>query len=101
LIVTVIARIWLVGTRWADFTSARLDAGVEASGPHDFAFAVRESAVRQHAVDRSQAAFDPPCDLRVMPDAAASTASRPASVTIAIRPCEGRDGDAYNFDLGK
>src|ERR1700719_332832 len=30
-------------------TSARLDAGVEASGPHDFT--VRISAVRQHAVD--------------------------------------------------
>jgi hypothetical protein len=43
----------------------RLDAGVEASGPHDFA--VRVSIVRQPALP-------------------ASTASRPASVTIAIRP---------------
>jgi hypothetical protein len=37
----------------ADLTSAGLDAGVEASGPHDFA--VRTCVVRQRAVDRSQA----------------------------------------------
>src|ERR1700675_738536 len=36
-----------------------------------------------------------------MPAAAASTASRPASVTIAIRPSGGRDGEGYSFDLGK
>ena len=58
----------------------KLDAGVEASGPHDF-------AVRKHAPS-SEA---PP----------ASTASRPASVTIAIRPCEGWDGKGYRFDLGQ
>jgi len=49
----------------------QLDAGVEASGPHDF-------AVRRHAPS-SEA---PP----------ASIASRPASVTIASRPSVGRDG---------
>jgi hypothetical protein len=43
----------------ADFASARLDASVGASGPHDFA--VRFSAVRQRAVDNSQASLDPPC----------------------------------------
>src|ERR1700737_4215596 len=37
---------------------------------------------------------------RRAPNAAASTASRPASVTIAIRPSEGWDGGAYRFDLG-
>jgi hypothetical protein len=47
--------------------STRLDAGVEASGPHDFA--VRMSALSSLA---------PP----------ASTASRPTSVTIAKRPSE-------------
>jgi hypothetical protein len=36
------------GPGQADFTSAKLDAGVEASGPHDFA--VRKSAVRQCAL---------------------------------------------------
>src|SRR6266851_6131933 len=49
-------------------SSRRLDAGVEASEPHDFAV--------QHV---SSSALT------------ASTASRPASVTIASRPSEGRD----------
>ena len=31
----------------------------------------------------------------------ASTASRPASVTIAIRPSVGRDGGGYRVDLGQ
>src|ERR1700738_3938960 len=31
----------------------------------------------------------------------ASTASRPASVTIAIRPSGGRDGGGYRSDLGQ
>jgi hypothetical protein len=48
-------------------TSRKLDAGVEASGPHDFA--VRVSTV--------------------VIGAATSTASHPASVTIAIRPSFG------------
>jgi hypothetical protein len=34
-------------------TTAGLDAGVEASGPHDFA--VRSNIFRQRAIDRSQA----------------------------------------------
>src|SRR5258707_14780911 len=33
------------------------------------------------------------------PDAAASTASHPASLTIRIRPSVGRDGDSSRFDL--
>ncbi len=41
----------------------------------------------------------------VLPDGTsdflASTASHPASVTIAIRPCMGRDGAGYGFDLGQ
>jgi hypothetical protein len=50
---------------------ARLDAGVEASGPHDF-------AVRMRALS----------SLALL----ASTASRPASVTIMTRPSVGWDG---------
>ena len=57
----------------------QLDASVGASGPHDFA--VRE---------QSHSSFD----------VAASTASRPASVTIAKRPSGGRDGRGYIADLG-
>jgi hypothetical protein len=58
----------------------RLNAGVEASGPHDFA--VRTLALSSAA---------PP----------ASTASHPASVTIAIRPSGGQDGGGYRSDLGQ
>jgi hypothetical protein len=54
--------------------ATNLNAGVEASGPHDF-------AVRKHA-HLSEA---PP----------ASTASRPTFVTIAKRPSEGRDDSVY------
>ena len=52
----------------------KLDASVEASGPHDF-------TVRNQR--RSSAR------------AVASNASRPASVTIAIRPSVGQDGATY------
>jgi len=52
-------------------TSARLDASVGASGPHDFAV-------------RKVSAF--------VNTLLASTASRPAFVTIASRPSVGRDG---------
>jgi hypothetical protein len=44
--------------------------------------------------DRSQA-FGLPCDHVSAPDEPASTASRPASVTIASRPSVGRDGREY------
>src|SRR3982074_1954124 len=44
---------------------------------------------------------NPPCDHVHAPDATASTASHPASVTIAIRPSGGRDGEAYRSDLGQ
>jgi hypothetical protein len=58
----------------------KLDASVEASGPHDF-------SVRKHAPS-SEAPF-------------ASTASPPASVTIAIRPSCGTGWRRCKFDLGQ
>jgi hypothetical protein len=67
---------WIVGFAKpgrAHKTSARLDAGVEASGPHDFA--VRVSIVRLRALIAHRS-FDLPCDHFCVPDAAASTASR-------------------------
>src|SRR5437764_2408742 len=60
--------------------TCQLDASVGASGPHDFA--VRLTCCSSKAPS-------------------ASTASRPASVTIAIRPSVGRDGPGYSFDLGQ
>jgi hypothetical protein len=44
----------------ANKTSARLDASVGASGPHDFA--VRESISRQRAQRSLTSLIDPPCD---------------------------------------
>src|ERR1700682_1037017 len=57
----------------------QLDTSVGASGPHDFA--VRLTRHSSKALS-------------------ASTASRPASVTIASRPSMGRDGERYIADLG-
>src|SRR5438067_5969890 len=61
-------------------TTCQLDASVGASGPHD-------SAVR---ITRCSSAAR-----------SASTASRSASVTIAIRPFEERDGGVYKADLAE
>src|SRR6266853_2129476 len=67
----------------ADLPSAKLDASVGASGPHDFA--VRSNISRPRAVDRSQI-FRFALRSHRAQNAAASTASHPASVTIMIRP---------------
>jgi hypothetical protein len=58
----------------------KLDTSIEASGPHDFAVRL------QH---RSSAVLS------------ASIASRPASVTIAIRPFGGTRRRYYRTDLGR
>src|SRR5256885_6361534 len=58
----------------------KLDASVEASGPHDFA--VRVSTVRQRCLRVHRI----PC---------------PTSVTIAIPPSCGTGWRAYSFDLGQ
>src|SRR5436305_8542559 len=56
----------------ADFASTKLDASVEASGPHDFA--VRSNIVRLRAVHRSRVGPRPA--ITIARHAAASTASR-------------------------
>src|SRR5215212_8082842 len=58
----------------ADVASAKLDASVEASGPHDFT--VRISAVRLRAC-KSLTGWTPPCDHDCAPTLSASTASLP------------------------
>jgi hypothetical protein len=50
--------------------------------------------------DRSRTPKEPALPSRVTPDAAASTASRPASLTIRIRPSVGQDGEENASDLG-
>src|ERR1700681_1099790 len=61
----------------------KLDAGVEASGPHDFA--VRSNISRQHAIDRSQATARPAITLRAQ-SCRVHRIPCPTSVTIAKRP---------------
>jgi hypothetical protein len=78
--------------------SAKLDASVGASGPHDFA--VRDIAVRLRAVNCSRARR-PALRPQLRADAAASTASRPAFVTIASRPSVGQDGRACRTDFSE
>src|SRR6202171_1420017 len=64
-----------IPARLGGCTSAKLDASVGASGPHDFA--VRCNISRPHAVDRSQAFRQPTLRSRRAQNAAASTASAP------------------------
>ena len=66
-------------------------------GPHGFA--VRFSAVRQRALDRSQAKARPAISLRAR-RCRVHRIPYPTSVTIAIRPSAGRDGEGCRFDLG-
>ena len=75
-----------------------LDASVGASGPHDFA--VRCNISRPLAVDRSQV-FQLALPSRRAQNAAASTASLPASVTIAIRPSVGWDARVLDLIWGE
>jgi hypothetical protein len=82
----------------ADMPSANL---TPASGRQDHTILPSAASIsRQRAVDRSQA-FRPALRSPRAQNAAASTASRPASVTIAIRPSVGRDGEGCRCDLGQ
>jgi hypothetical protein len=55
---------------------------------------IRQRAVRSLTGPKARPAS------RFTPDAAASTASRPASLTIRIRPSVGQDGEGFISDLG-
>src|SRR5216684_1245866 len=76
----------------------KLDASVGASGPHDFA--VRDCISRPLALVLLTGLLKPALRSHRAQNAAASTASRPASVTIASRPSVGRDGKSSRDDLG-
>jgi len=67
-------------------------------GPHGFA--VRISAVRLRAIRQLTGLVDPPCHPLTSPDAAASTASRPALMTCAT-PLWGTGRLGYASDLGQ
>ena len=76
----------------------KLDASVRASGPHDF-------AVRSNRLSSARSAIahgfkEPALRSPRAQNAAASAASRPAFVTIMIRPSVGWDGKSSRSDLG-
>src|SRR5712671_2446091 len=92
------ADMFLSKPGWADATSANL---TPASGRQDHTTSPYASCIsRPHAVDRSQAFRQPALQSHRAQNAAASTASHPASVTIAIRPSVERDGESSRTDLG-
>jgi hypothetical protein len=76
--------MWLVRTRSGRLAFRKLDAGVEASGPHDFA--VRCNISRPLAGDRSQAHKNPPCNPVARKTLPRPPHSTPRFVTIMIRP---------------
>ncbi|SRR6266446_5744132 len=83
---------------WADATPQNL---TPASGRQDHTILPSAKSVsRPRAIDHSQV-FRPALRSHRAQDAAASTASLPASVTIAIRPSVGWDEIGYSFDLGQ
>ena len=84
---------------WADATSANL---TPASGRQDHTTSpYAATSFVSSPFDRSQALVGPALPSRCAPNAAASTASHPASVTIAIRPSVERDGESSRIDLGQ
>src|SRR5882757_8399420 len=93
------ADMFLSKPGWADSNSANL---TPASGRQDHTTSpYAATSFVSSPFDRSQAFRQPALQPRCAPDAAASTASLPASVTIAIRPSVGRDGDSSRSDLGQ
>ena len=94
--VTVASGLRLSKPGWADFASARLDISNGCQDHTVLPYAT--SAVRPARRDRSRVQPRPATTLRA--DAAASTASHPAFVTIAKRPsCRERTGRAGRTDL--
>jgi hypothetical protein len=71
----------------ADLPSAKLDASVGASGPHDFA--VRDQHLSSARLVIAHRSLDPPCDPLARKTLPRPPPPHPASVTIAIRPSGG------------
>src|SRR6195256_6160020 len=93
------ADMFLSKPGWADLNSTNL---TPASGRQDHTTSpyAATSLVRS-PFDRSQAFRQPALQPRCAQNAAASTASLPASVTIMIRPSCGVGCESSRFDLGQ
>src|SRR6266478_2919292 len=93
-------RIWRVKTRLGSHASANLTPASRRQNHTTSPYA--KSAVRLRAIRQLTGLVDPPCHPLTSPDAAASTASRPAFVTTRDPPLlSERDGDGYRSDLGQ
>jgi hypothetical protein len=79
-----LADIVLSKPGWADLNSAKLDASVGASGPHDFA--VRDQHLSSACRGIAHKSFDQPCNPVARKTLPRPPHPHPASVTIAIRP---------------
>src|SRR4030088_1408644 len=90
-------RIKVLSKRSGRLNLRELDASVGASGPHDFA--VRNNISRPRAVDRSRIFRFALRSPRAQ-NAAASTASLPAFVTMAKAPSVGWDAKSSRCHLG-
>jgi hypothetical protein len=92
-------RIWRIRARSGRHASEDLTPTIEASGPHDFTVRGQHRSSARRPIAHGPLA-KPALRSFFTPDAAASTASRPASLTIRIRPSVGQDGGGYAGDLG-
>src|SRR6266849_10714521 len=81
----------------ADITSANL---TPASGRQDHATSPYATSSLVRVLLTAHGFKEPALRSRRMQNAAASTASHPASLTIRIRPSVGRDAKSSRFDLG-
>src|ERR1700704_3268966 len=93
------ADMFLSKPGWADLNSANL---TPASGRQDHTTSPYAATSLVRSLCKSLTGLSPtrPAIHRAQ-NAAASTASHPASLTIRIRPSVGRDGESSRIDLGQ
>jgi hypothetical protein len=88
-------RIWLASPGWAWKTSADLTPASRRQNHTTSPYAAAPFVSALLIAHGSWLNPEPALPSRFTPDAAASTASRPASLTIRIRPSVGQDGEVY------
>jgi hypothetical protein len=94
-------RIWFVRARSGRRTSANLTSATDAGTTRLHRTQQHRSSVRRSIAHGVWLNPEPALQLTCAPNAAASTASRPASLTIRIRPSVGRDGGRCRGELGR
>src|SRR4030088_2122321 len=90
--------MFLAKPGWADSNSANL---TPASGRQDHTTSPYAATSLVRSLLTAHGFKEPALRSRRAQNAAASTASHPASLTIRIRPSVGRDGESSRIDLGQ